>query len=75
LERELLLRPDARKVEVIEEYLHNVQRQVGLTQRLTLREVELHVKTFMLRHQRLLGISGADVEWLRNWLNAPSEQE
>jgi hypothetical protein len=70
LEKDLLLRPDARKVEVLEEYLHNVQRQVGLTQKMTPQKLEIHVKEFMLRHQKLLGISDADASWLRNWLNA-----
>ncbi|HIC89451.1 MAG TPA: hypothetical protein EYP04_08620 [Anaerolineae bacterium] len=68
LNRDLLLRPDARKVEMLEEYLHNVQRKIGLTGKLTPRELEVHVKHFMLRHSRLLGICVADQQWLRDWL-------
>ena len=70
LEMDLLLRPDARKIEVLEEYLHNVQRQIGLTDKLTIQELERHVKEFMLSHRKLLGISGDDAEWLRDWLKA-----
>jgi hypothetical protein len=69
LERDLLLRPDARRIEVLEEYLHNVQRQVGLTEKLTPWQMEIHVKEFMRRHQKLLGLSDADAHWLKNWLD------
>jgi hypothetical protein len=69
LDKDLLLRPDARKIEVLEEYLHNVQRQVGLTEKMTPWEMEIHVKEFMLRHQKLLGISDADAGWLNNWFD------
>ena len=69
LENDLLLRPDARKIEVVEEYLHNVQRQIGLTEKMTPWQMEIHVKEFMLRHKKMLGISDADAQWLRNWLD------
>ena len=69
LEKDLLLRPDPRKLEVLEEYLHNVQKEIGLTEKMTPGEMEIHVKEFMLRHQKLLAISGADTQWLRNWLS------
>ena len=68
LQRDLLLRPDARTVEVLEEYLHNVQRQTGLTEKMTPWELEIHVKEFMLRHRKLLHISKADAAWIENWL-------
>ena len=68
LQDDLLLRPDARKIEVLEEYLHNVQRRIGLTEELTPWALEIHVKRFMLRHRRLLGISDADAQWLDEWL-------
>jgi hypothetical protein len=68
LQKDLLLRPDARKIEVLEEYLHNVQRQVGLTNHMIPRQLERHVKEFMLRHRKLLGISNADSKWLKDWL-------
>ena len=68
LEKDLLLRPDARKIEVLEEYLHNVQRNIGLMDRMTPWQMEVHVKDFMLRHQKMLGISEADTQWLKDWL-------
>ncbi len=67
--RDLLLRPDPRKIEVLEEYLHNVQRQTGLTDRMNSGELEIHVKEFMLRHRLMLGISASDAAWLEDWLN------
>jgi hypothetical protein len=71
LDRDLLLRPDARKLEVLEEYLHNVQNKIGLTDKLSpgaTGGLEMHVKDFMLRHRSLLGINEADAAWLENWL-------
>ena len=68
LEKDLLLRPDARKIEVLEEYLHNVQRDIGLMDKMTPWQMEVHVKDFMLRHQKMLGISEADTQWLKDWL-------
>lgn len=65
LQRDLLLRKDPRHIEVIEEFLHNVQHRIGLTEQMSVRELEQHVKTFMIRHHRLLGISVEDVDWLR----------
>lgn len=65
--KDILARPDARHVEIVEEYLHNVQRQIGLTDRLTpgaTGGLEIHAKDFMVRHHRMLGISQRDAEWL-----------
>jgi hypothetical protein len=69
MEKDLLLRPDARKIEVLEEYLHNVQKDIGLMDKMTPAQMEVHVKEFMLRHQKMLGISDADAQWLKNWLD------
>lgn len=69
LEKDLLLRPDARKIEVLEEYLHNVQRDIGLMDKMTPAQLEIHVKDFMLRHSRMLAISVADAQWLTTWLD------
>ena len=68
LDKDLLLRPDPRKIEVLEEYLHNVQRKIGLTDKMTPAQLEIHVKDFMLRHRKKLGINDADAGWLQNWL-------
>lgn len=70
--KDLLLRPDARKLEVLEEYLHNVQFKIGLQNKLSTGPtggLEIHVKEFMLRHRRMLGLNKADTAWLVNWLS------
>ena len=69
LNKDILLRPDPRKIEVLEEFLHNVQNKIGLTGKLTPAQLETHVKSFMIRHKDLLGITEPDdVKWLLNWL-------
>ncbi|MFV0442121.1 MAG: hypothetical protein ACK5Q5_00970 [Planctomycetaceae bacterium] len=55
-QRDLLLRPDPRKLEVIEEYLHNVQVELGIDPAVR----ELHVAAFMHQHRTLLGLDQAD---------------
>lgn len=69
LNKDLLLRPDARKIEVLEEYLHNVQKDISLLNKMTPAQMVIHVKEFMLRHKKMLGISDADAQWLKNWLD------
>jgi hypothetical protein len=66
--KDLHLRPDARHIEVVEEYLHNVQRQKGMFDRMTRQELEVHVNEFMLRHQKLLGIGSEDAALIRKTL-------
>jgi hypothetical protein len=73
LQGDLLLRPDPRRLEVLEEYLHNVQHRIGLTDRMSMSELERHVKHFMLRHRTLLGINADDAAWLATWLDAFAE--
>jgi hypothetical protein len=63
--RDISLRTDPRKIEVLEEFLHGTQIRLGIQDRMTVAEYERHVKDFMIRHRRLLGISDEDVEWLR----------
>lgn len=66
--KEILLRDDPRAVEVLEEFLHNVQVKLGMLERYSRTALERHVKEFMLRHQRLLKLGEADVQWLQEWL-------
>ena len=54
---DILLRPNATKIEVLEEFLHGTQYKAGIIDRLGLQGSEIQVKEFMLNHQRLLGIS------------------
>jgi hypothetical protein len=58
----LILLPDARKVEVLEEFLHGTQFRMNFVQREGILKAEIHVKRFMIRHSRLLGISAEDVQ-------------
>ena len=53
---------------------HNVQKDIGLLEKLTPAQLEIHVKEFMHRHQTMLGISEADGWWLRDWLDKASGQ-
>ncbi|MEQ9406152.1 MAG: hypothetical protein RIK87_00440 [Fuerstiella sp.] len=54
--KDLLLRPDPRKLEVIEEWLHNVQQRIGIDPAIR----ESHIADFIHRHRRLLGLDEAD---------------
>jgi len=62
---DILLQKDARKVEVLEEFLHGTQYAMGIIQSHGIPYAEIHVKRFMLRHKRWLGISDADAIILR----------
>jgi len=73
--RELLLRSDPRKLEVLEEFLHHTQLEIGLQERLTLPELEAHVKEFMVRHQRWLRLVPEDIAWLEAWLQHAKERD
>jgi len=64
----LILRDDARKIEVLEEFLHGTQERLGLLRSMTDVAAEVHVKRFMLRHCRMLGIGAADQAILQDML-------
>jgi len=64
----ILLRTAPRKIEVLEEFLHGTQQRLGLINKLGIRGAEVHVKDFMIRHQKRLGISNEDVEILRRMM-------
>ena len=65
---DILLRQNPTKVEVLEEFLHGTQNRLGIVDKLGVRGAEIHVKEFMLRHQRLLGISAEDAKILEQML-------
>lgn len=67
------LRPDTRKIEVLEEFLHGTQDKLGLINKLGYPGYEVHVKQFMLRHQKMLGIGDADASVLRQMLQNQSK--
>lgn len=48
--------------------LHGTQHPIGVLDRLGVQGAEIHVKDFMLRHQRLLRISPEDANILQQML-------
>lgn len=64
----ILLRKDPRTIEAWEEFLHGTQYRCGVIDKLGLNGAEVHVKNFMIRHQRLLGLSVKDIEILSHML-------
>ncbi len=59
--RHIVLREDVRLIEVYEEFLHGTQSRCGILERLGRAGAEVHVKEFMIRHRRLLGLSDRDI--------------
>lgn len=60
----IILRGGPRVIEVWEEFLHGTQVRCKINKRTTERtevvRAEIHVKRFMIRHRRLIGISEGD---------------
>lgn len=55
----ILLRQNPSKAAVLEEFLHGAQARLGVTDRLGssgFGSAETHVKDFMIRHQKMLGL-------------------
>jgi hypothetical protein len=80
--KDMFLRPDARKIEVLEEMLHFTQEKVGKrNERFRVETVdnypvyEVHVKDFMIRHRKMLGISDGDTQVLQNMLKTQLESK
>ena len=61
----ILVRPDVRKIELLEEYLHGTQQNLGIIESRGHLGSEIHVKDFMIRHKDMLGLSDKDVEALK----------
>jgi hypothetical protein len=49
-------------------FLHGTQLKQGIIERLGIKGAESHVKDFMIRHAKLLGISSKDVDVLKDML-------
>ncbi len=60
----ILLRADPSKAALLEEFLHGTQHSLGIIKRLGQSGAEWHVKDFMIRHARLLGLGAEDVRRL-----------
>jgi hypothetical protein len=67
----ILLREEPRTIEIWEEFLHGTQKKCGMIERLGIREAEIHVKRFMIRHRRLIGISDGDIRILEALMGGP----
>lgn len=61
----ILLRENPSKAAVLEEFLHGTQQRLGLVERLGASGAEAHVKDFMIRHSKALGLMNEDVARLR----------
>lgn len=62
----ILIREDASKSALIEEFLHGTQSKLGIVNRLTPQGAEVHVKDFMIRHASMLGLDNpADIRLLQ----------
>ncbi|MGC3990601.1 MAG: hypothetical protein QM796_13155 [Chthoniobacteraceae bacterium] len=65
----IYIRPDARQIEVLEEFLHGQQENLGIDMSgRNYPQFEIDVKQFMIRHQQLLGISDEDVQILQQMI-------
>ncbi|TXI95732.1 MAG: hypothetical protein E6Q34_02475 [Burkholderiaceae bacterium] len=60
----ILLRENPSKIAALEEFLHGTQRQIANLKDQDRVILELHVKDFMIRHRRMLGLSDEDVQML-----------
>ncbi len=62
----VIIKPQASKVSLLEEFLHGTQKSLGILDNPAIprQYAEVHVKDFMLRHRRMLGLSGDDIELL-----------
>ena len=67
--KHIILRYDATKVEALEEFFHGTQSRLGIVNGTdNLLYGEIHVKKFMVRHAKFLGLSTEDVNILLQML-------
>lgn len=66
----ILLRPNPGKAAALEEFLHGTQHRLGIIDRIGINNAETHVKDFMIRHRKLLGLGDEDVDILRQLMDA-----
>lgn len=66
----ITMKPNARKITALEEFLHGTQDKLGFFTKeadIPFEISEIHVKDFMIRHARLLGLEANDLKALQ-WL-------
>ena len=61
----IILRENPSKAALLEEFLHGTQSRLGIINKLGDVGAEIHVKGFMIRHHRMLGLIDEDVEILK----------
>jgi len=66
----ILLRPNPGKATALEEFLYGTQHRLGIIDRMGINGAETHVKDFMIRHRKLLGLGDEDVDILRQLMDA-----
>lgn len=66
----ILLRPNPGKAAALEAFLHGTQHRLGIIDRMGINGAETHVKDFMIRHRKLLGLGDEDVDILRQLMDA-----
>ena len=69
----ILLRPNPSKAALLEQFLHGTQHRLGIIDELGqsgLGSAETHVKDFMIRYSRFLGLSPEDVAILKQLKDA-----
>ena len=61
----ITVRSDAKKIEILEEFLHGTQAKLDMTGSTeNTINLEIHVKDFMIRHKDMLGLSDKDIKAL-----------
>ncbi|QPH39432.1 fibronectin type III domain-containing protein [Pedobacter endophyticus] len=61
----IILRENPSKAAILEEFLHGTQHKLGIIDDLGRYNAEAHVKDFMIRHQKMLGLSDKDIAILK----------
>lgn len=61
----VLLRENPSKAAILEEFLHGTQHKLGIIDDLGRNGAEAHVKDFMIRHQKILGLGDDDIKILK----------
>ena len=66
----IIFRENPGKAVVLEEFLHGTQHRLGIIDAIGRGAAEHHIKDFMIRHRRLLGLGDEDVEILKELMHA-----
>lgn len=68
LDMTIIVRSNPSKAAILEEFLHGTQEKLRIAEKLGrygLGSAETHVKDFMIRHKKMLGLSDEDVAILK----------